>query len=46
MTALHGEDDRLLVQRAMDHRGVASTLVYARVADERVAEEVAAVDNA
>ncbi len=35
--------DLLLVQRAMDHRSVASTLVYARVADERVAEAVAAM---
>lgn len=35
--------DLLLVQRAMDHRSVASTLVYARVADERVAEAMAAM---
>jgi integrase/recombinase XerC len=35
--------DLLLVQRAMDHRSVASTLVYARVADERVTEAVVAL---
>lgn len=41
-TALYAKTkDLLLVQRAMDHRSVASTLVYARVADERVAEAVA-----
>jgi integrase/recombinase XerC len=33
--------DLLLVQRAMDHRSVASTLVYARVGDEQVAAAVA-----
>ncbi|MCC6738219.1 MAG: tyrosine-type recombinase/integrase [Planctomycetia bacterium] len=43
-TALYAKTkDLLLVQRAMDHRSVASTLVYARVADERVAEAVAAL---
>lgn len=41
-TALYAKTkDLLLVQRAMDHRSVASTLVYARVADERVAAAVA-----
>jgi integrase/recombinase XerC len=43
-TALYARTkDILLVQRAMDHRSVSSTLVYARVADERVAEAVAAM---
>lgn len=43
-TALYARTkDLLLVQRAMDHRSVASTLVYARVADDRVAEAVAAM---
>jgi len=41
-TALYARTkDILLVQRAMDHRSVASTLVYARVADDRVAAAVA-----
>jgi len=35
--------DLLLVHRAMDHRSVASTLVYARVADEQVNAAVAAM---
>ena len=43
-TALYEKTkDLLLVQRAMDHRSVASTLVYARVADERVAAAVEAM---
>lgn len=43
-TALYAKTkDLLLVQRAMDHRSVTSTLVYARVADERVAAAVAAL---
>jgi integrase/recombinase XerC len=43
-TALYTKtQDILLVQRAMDHASIASTLVYARVADEQVAEAVAAL---
>ncbi len=41
-TALYARTkDILLVQRAMDHRSVASTLVYAQVSDARVAAAVA-----
>ncbi|MCC6738936.1 MAG: tyrosine-type recombinase/integrase [Planctomycetia bacterium] len=41
-TALYRKTkDILLVQRALDHRSIASTLVYARVADEQVAAAVA-----
>lgn len=43
-TALYRKTrDILLVQRALDHRSIASTLVYARVADEEVAAAVAAM---
>ncbi len=43
-TALYRKTkDILLVQRALDHRSIASTLVYARVADETVAAAVAAL---
>lgn len=35
--------DVLLVKRALDHRSVSSTLVYARVNDERVAAAIASI---